>query len=128
MNKIYKKLCLGVALVIGATPVYADTLLIKNVNGYTLDESGELVTFKALAVDDGKISALNPDTTVQYDRTVDGSGKTLLPGMIDAHGHLLGLGSNLLEVDLRDTDSVQQAVSKVAEYEGTRVWMYMMES
>lgn len=116
MNKIYKKLCLGVALVIGATPVYADTLLIKNVNGYTLDESGELVTFKALAVDDGKISALNPDTTVQYDRTVDGSGKTLLPGMIDAHGHLLGLGSNLLEVDLRDTDSVQQAVSKVAEY------------
>ena len=116
MNKIYKKLCLGVALVIGATPVYADTLLIKNVNGYTLDESGELVTFKALAVDDGKISGLNPDTTVQYDRTVDGSGKTLLPGMIDAHGHLLGLGSNLLEVDLRDTDSVQQAVSKVAEY------------
>lgn len=116
MNKIYKKLCLGVTLVLSASPAFADTLLIKNVNGYTLDESGELVTFKALAVDDGKISALNPDTTVQYDRTVDGSGKTLLPGMIDAHGHLLGLGSNLLEVDLRDTDSVQQAVSKVAEY------------
>ncbi|QCZ92470.1 amidohydrolase [Salinimonas iocasae] len=116
MSNIYKKLSLAAALVIGATPVYADTLLIKNVNGYTLDESGELVTFKALAVDDGKISGLNPDTTVQYDRMVDGSGKTLLPGMIDAHGHLLGLGSNLLEVDLRDTDSVQQAVSKVAEY------------
>lgn len=116
MSKLYKKLSLAVALVIGASPVFADTLLIKNVNGYTLDESGELVKFQAMAVDDGKITGLNPDTTQQYDRTVDGNGKTLLPGMIDAHGHLLGLGSNLLEVDLRDTNSVQQAVSNVAEY------------
>lgn len=116
MSKLYKKLSLAVALVIGASPVFADTLLIKNVNGYTLDESGELVKFQAMAVDDGKITGLNPDTTQHYDRTVDGSGKTLLPGMIDAHGHLLGLGSNLLEVDLRDTNSVQQAVSNVAEY------------
>ncbi|MBD3586969.1 amidohydrolase [Salinimonas sp. HHU 13199] len=116
MSKLYKKLSLAVALVIGTSPVLADTLLIKNVKGYTLDESGEIVKFQAMAVDDGKIAGLNPDTTQQYDRTVDGGGKTLLPGMIDAHGHLLGLGSNLLEVDLRDTSSVQQAVSKVAEY------------
>ncbi len=116
MSKLYKKLSLAVALVIGTSPVLADTLLIKNVNGYTLDESGEIVKFQAMAVDDGKIAGLNPDTTQQYDRTVDGGGKTLLPAMIDAHGHLLGLGSNLLEVDLRDTKSVQQAVSKVAEY------------
>lgn len=116
MKNVYTKLHIAAALILSASAAMADTLLVKNVNGYTLDDDGELITFSSIAIDDGKISALNPGKNTDYDRTVDGEGKTLLPGMIDAHGHLLGLGSNLLEVDLRDTASSQEAVSRVAEY------------
>jgi len=116
MIKTYTKIHIAATLMLGASAVMADTLLVKNVNGYTLDEKGEMIQFTSIAIDDGKIAALNPGKNSDYDRTVDGEGKTLLPGMIDAHGHLLGLGSNLLEVDLRDTASSQEAVSRVAEY------------
>ena len=39
----------------------------------------------------------------------------MLPGLI-IHGHLLGLGANLLEVDLRESSSAQDAAKTVAEY------------
>ena len=40
----------------------------------------------------------------------------MLPGLIDAHGHLLGLGANLLEVNLRESSSAQDAAKMVADY------------
>lgn len=38
----------------------------------------------------------------------------VMPGLQDAHGHLLGLGSSLVEVNLVGTVSYQQVVDKVA--------------
>jgi predicted amidohydrolase YtcJ len=47
---------------------------------------------------------------------IDGKGKTLIPGMIDAHGHLSSLGYTLLQIDLRNTTSATQAALAIADY------------
>ncbi|WP_334016073.1 amidohydrolase [Alteromonas sp. S167] len=91
--------------------------LVNNVKGYTLNDSGKLTTFNNLVIDHGKVVAANVDVNdYSIDKTIDGEGKVMLPGLIDAHGHLLGLGANLLEVDLRESTSAQNAAKMVADY------------
>lgn len=108
--------CLGIGLAMTALGVNAATL-VNNVKGYTLDNSGKLTTFNNLVIDHGKVVAANVDVNdYSIDKTIDGEGKVMLPGLIDAHGHLLGLGANLLEVDLRESTSVQNAAKMVADY------------
>ncbi|MCU7553724.1 amidohydrolase [Alteromonas sp. ASW11-19] len=104
------------ALLLSPVSLLADTLLVKDVNGYTLNAEGDLITFSNMLVEDGKVAGLNVSGSQQTDRVLDGGGKTLLPGLIDAHGHLLGLGANLLEVDLRDSTSAAEAAETVAAY------------
>ena len=71
--------------------------LVENVKGYTLNESGKLITFKNLVIDEGKVVALDIDKgNTSVDSTIDGKGKVMLPGLIDAHGHLL-CSANLLK-------------------------------
>jgi len=78
-------------------------LLIINANGITMDPRNS--STEAVAVTGGIITAVGtsdklkslagPDT-----RILDAAGKTLLPGFIDAHCHLLSLaGKQLLHVD-----------------------------
>ena len=95
--------------------------LVKNVKGYTFDDKGELVQFSSLLMEDGKVLSTYTDNTPakvtsEIEHTIDGEGKVMLPGLIDAHGHLLGLGANLLEVDLRTSESASDAAKTVAEY------------
>ena len=108
--------CLGIGLAMTALGVNAATL-VNNVKGYTLDNSGKLTTFNNLVIDHGKVVAANVGVNdYSIDKTIDGEGKVMLPGLIDAHGHLLGLGANLLEVDLRESTSAQNAAKMVADY------------
>jgi len=63
---------------------------------------------------------------VSITETIDGEGLVMLPGLIDAHGHLLCLGANLLEVDLRESASAANAAESVAEYalaNSTQPWI-----
>jgi predicted amidohydrolase YtcJ len=48
-------------------------------------------------------------------RLVDATGDTILPGLTDAHGHLYGLGNALDIVDLVDTTSYDEVVSRVRQ-------------
>src|SRR4051794_11896319 len=48
--------------------------------------------------DAGALSLRGPAT-----RVIDAGGRGVLPGLHDAHGHVLGLGEQLQELDLRDT-------------------------
>lgn len=99
---------------------HADTV-ITNANGYTLNAKGELVQFSALAFDDkGRITAVgsNADVTAKARnaRQVDMQGRTVLPGLIDAHGHVFGLGQQLTQLDLSGTTSLDGAIQAIAGY------------
>ena len=48
-------------------------------------------------------------------RVIDAGGRTIVPGFQDAHGHVLGLGEHLQELDLRGTTSLAEVTAKLAE-------------
>ena len=103
---------LAAALAVLATPVFADGL-VENVNGITLDKDGKVVRFTALLIDrEGKVSQLltsRDKVPKQLDFRHDGKGLTMLPGLIDAHGHVMGLGFAALTLDLSGTNSLAEA-------------------
>jgi predicted amidohydrolase YtcJ len=99
---------------------HADTV-ITNANGYTLNARGELVQFSALAFDDkGRILAVGSNADVSAKakgaRQVDMGGRTVLPGLIDAHGHVFGLGQQLTQLDLSGSTSLADATSAIGAY------------
>jgi len=111
-----------------ATPAMADTL-VDNVDGVTIDAEGKVKRFSGLVFDeDGTITAVldRSDKRPQTDYLVDGGGKVMLPGMIDAHVHVMGIGFGALTLDLSDTNSLEEALAKIkafaAENEG-RPWI-----
>ncbi|AVR95132.1 amidohydrolase [Pseudoduganella armeniaca] len=95
--------------------------LIDNANGYTLDAGGKLLRFQALAFDAaGRIVAVGSAADVAakapgYQR-IDAQGRTVLPGLIDAHGHVFGLGQVATAAELYSSTSLDDAVRKVSAY------------
>jgi hypothetical protein len=116
---ILKKLMAAIAVLALAAPAHAD-VLVDNVNGYTLTAEGRLTRFSAMLVgDDGRVQRLYQRGDKKEQRTrfrFDGKGRTLLPGLIDAHGHVMGLGFNAIQLDLSDTRSLAEAQAKIAAY------------
>ena len=102
-----------------ATPAAAD-VLVDNVNGYTIGEDGRLRRFTGLWVgDDGRVRQLLARDDRRPERPrflLNGRGRTLIPGLIDAHGHVMGLGMGALQLDLSDTNSLAEAQQRIAAY------------
>lgn len=103
-----------------AAGAHADTI-IEHANGYTLNAKGEMVQFDAMAFDDkGRIIAVGTAAQVSAKapgaRRVDMKGQTVLPGLIDAHGHVFGLGAMLTQLDLAATTSLPQALKAIGAY------------
>ncbi len=102
-----------------AAPVLADGM-VENVNGITLDKDGKVIRFSAVLIDrDGKISQLlttKEKAPKQLDFRHDGRGLTMLPGLIDAHGHVMGLGFAALTLDLSGTNSLEEAQAAIKAY------------
>jgi predicted amidohydrolase YtcJ len=99
--------------------VSAQIYQVSKVKGYTLNAKGELQQFSNLIFENGKVLALGgPELSTDFPQAIqiDGKGKALIPGLIDAHGHLLGLGRSLLQVDLRGIESAEQGALAVREY------------
>ena len=99
-------------------PALADTL-IDNVNGISVDRAGHVSRFAALVIDDhGRVAQVLSrfDKAPRTDYHIDGRGRTLVPGMIDAHLHVMELGLSLLTLDLSGTKSLAEAQAKIAEY------------
>ncbi|WP_426702868.1 amidohydrolase [Rhodanobacter sp. Col0626] len=108
------------ALLALAPAIQAADLLVNNVNGYTLDSHGKLQHFQALLVDQGKVVATGSNgelaARAKGAKVIDGRGETLLPGLIDAHGHVMDLGYARNSVDLTGTTSLDEALAKVKAY------------
>ena len=111
-----------VLAVAGSLPAHAATL-IDNANGYTLNTKGDLVQFTAIAFDDaGRIIAVGASADVAarapQAKRIDMKGRTMLPGLIDAHGHVFGLGQQLTQLDLFNSTSLAGALKSIGEYAG----------
>ena len=102
---------------IGA-PALADTL-ISNVNGVQVDANGKLERFTGVLIgDDGKVKRLLHGEMLKLRDTnvVHAGGKTVLPGLIDAHGHVMGLGFTALQLDLTGTSSLADLQARLKAY------------
>jgi len=100
----------------------ADTAL-HNINAYTSTNDG-IETFSVLLFnDDGRIIGTGGDELLAaYPAAVrvDGHGKTVLPGLTDAHAHVLGLGLLKTSLDLAGSPSVEDAISRIRAYASSR--------
>jgi predicted amidohydrolase YtcJ len=100
-------------------PALADQL-VDNIEGIRIDEEGKVERFEALWIDDdGRVKALlqrgdKRPAKVRY--RLDGKGSVLMPGLIDAHLHVMGVGLAALTLDLSDTTSLEQALAKIAAF------------
>ncbi|WP_324828227.1 amidohydrolase [Qipengyuania zhejiangensis] len=111
-----------------ASPALAD-VLIDNVEGITIDEQGKVKRFVALVIDDeGKVAKIlqSGDKKPQTDYREDGDGRVMIPGLIDAHVHVMGVGIGALTLDLSDTNSLDEALAKIrifAAENDSRPWI-----
>ena len=101
-----------------AAGAQAADLLVTNARIYTVDSVRP--TAAAMAVRAGRVVWVGDAAgAARYrgagTRTVDLAGRTVIPGMIDAHAHLFGLGQSLASVDLVGTTSYDEVIRRVAE-------------
>jgi len=98
------------------------------------------MTFADLVLINGNIITMNPKqpkaqaTAIKHDKIVevgtnheikpwinkntkiiDLKGKTVVPGFIDTHAHMLGFGRSLTTIDLRGTTSIKEIQQKLKE-------------
>jgi predicted amidohydrolase YtcJ len=118
----------ALAVLLGSQAHGAATL-IDNVHGYTLAGT-RLHRFSGLAFEDGKVLEAGDATALRKRfpnaQVIDGGGKTLLPGLIDAHGHVIDLGFVATRVFLYDTQSLEQAQDRIRTYANAnpdRAWL-----
>ena len=93
-------------------------LVILNARIYTVDNARPMAS--ALAVRDGRIVFVGSDSEARVlarasTRVVDLRGRTVIPGMVDAHAHLVGLATSLRNVLLAGSTSYDEVIRRVTE-------------
>jgi len=117
MKKFFLFLFLSLLLMDCKPPEYADLILI-NGNIYTMDSLRPQV--QALGVRNGIISYVGRNEKAlkfKGDNTivVDLGGKLMTPGLIEGHGHFMGLGYSQLTIDLSNTTSYDEIIKMVCK-------------
>jgi predicted amidohydrolase YtcJ len=113
-----RKTFLALAAALLASPALADTL-IDNANGVQVDQTSRIQHFTGLLIgDDGKIVRLlrAGDKRPKAQTIFDAGGRTVLPGMIDAHGHVMDLGFAALRLNLTGTSSLADLKQRLRDY------------
>ena len=115
---ITRLLLAATALALSA-PASAD-LLVTNVNGIRVGADRKVERFTGLLVgDDGKVKRVLKGEQLKLapgTRVLNGGGRTLLPGLIDAHGHVMLLGLGLGQLDLVGTRSLADFQQRLRAY------------
>jgi predicted amidohydrolase YtcJ len=98
---------------------FADTTLYTNINGYTLNGDYELLRFNAIQFTDDRVDAIfgeGEELPDDANEVIDGGGQTMIPGLVDAHGHVLTYGLGLLRVDLVGATTEAEAAQRVLDF------------
>ncbi|MCC6162012.1 MAG: amidohydrolase [Acidobacteria bacterium] len=107
----------GVAVTALVQPSAGDaTLIVVNARAYTVDPARPEA--QAIAVKGDRITLVGSNADVLATRgpltqVIDAGGRAVVPGLHDAHGHMLGLGQSLQDVDLRGTKDTRAVVEAV---------------
>ncbi len=107
-----------IVLLAAVLPAHATTLLI-GANIHTMDASHPDAT--AMAWDaDGKLLAVGDSEALatQYPMAsrIDAHGESVVPGLIDAHGHMLSLGTVLTQANLVGTTSKTDVIERLEKF------------
>ena len=114
-----RQILFPLALLCAAIPVHtqpANTVL-RHGTVLTVDEQDHVA--QALAIRDGKIVAVGTDADIgkligPSTRVIELAGRTVTPGMIDTHAHVLdGLTAELFKIDLTTAASVAEVLARV---------------
>lgn len=116
MKNIYLFIVFGL-LLLSCSQNDADQVYINGIV-YTVDEANPKA--EAVAVKDGLILAVGTTEEIQAfvgknTEVIDLQGKTMTPGFIESHAHLMGIGYNKLEIDLMYVQTYDELIEKVAE-------------
>jgi len=94
-------------------------MVVVNANVYTVDDNFSKA--EAFAVHKGKFVAVGTSDEIRKTYTanqiVDADGRTITPGLIDAHCHFYGLGLKQQEVDLVGTKSFEEVLQRVQRFQ-----------
>ena len=90
-------------------------MIVVNGRVYTVDESRPMVS--AFAVRNGRILFAGSEREVRSlagpkTRVLNVGGATVIPGMVDAHAHLVGLGNSLANVNLAGSSTLEEAIAR----------------
>jgi predicted amidohydrolase YtcJ len=102
-------------------------LIVYNGLIYTLDSA--FSTAEAMAVHKGKVLATGTSVSImkryKAAKNLNLEGKTVYPGLIDAHCHFYGYGMNLLRANLTSTSSFEEVIDKVVLFskENSSPWI-----
>ena len=110
-----------VLLALSALPVRAQEtadLVLRGGRFYPVSAPG--VIEGGMAVGNGRILYLGAEAGLsafvgEGTRVVELGGRTVTPGLIDAHSHLLSLGAALERVDLVGTGSYEEVIERISE-------------
>jgi predicted amidohydrolase YtcJ len=96
-------------------------VLVHNARIYTADTGFTLIESGAMALsDEGEIVALGDSEPMirmfPEAKQVDLKGQTVLPGLIDSHGHLSGLALSFTRANLVGTSSKVEVMSRLSEF------------
>ena len=91
-------------------------LVLTNGRIYTVDNARPIVS--ALAVRGGRVVFVGSDAeakalAIPSTRVIDLRGMTVVPGIVDAHAHLLGLGYMLQSANVAGSTSYQEVIDRV---------------
>jgi predicted amidohydrolase YtcJ len=95
--------------------------LISNARIYTYDPGDTVIPSGGLAFSSsGEILAIGDREPMEQAfpdaRRIDLGGFTVLPGLIDSHGHLYGLAQSLTQADLVGAASKQEVIARLREF------------
>jgi predicted amidohydrolase YtcJ len=119
-----KQLALATFLSLAAFPAQAQSpaqpadLIVEARRIYTVDPGRPVV--QAFAVRDGRFVFAGSEREAlalkgPRTRVLDLGDRTVIPGITDAHLHLLGVGTSLRTVDLTGTRSYDEVIQRVAQ-------------
>ena len=103
-------------------------LIITNAKIYTVNQNFD--TAESMAIAKGKIVAVGKSADIlknyKSSKVQDLRGKTVFPGLIDAHCHFTGYATDKWKCELWGTKSWDEIIAKISEYAKTapKEWLY----